>query len=219
MSTSLDGLELLLRSLLSTEPWLRDPAVVPIPFRKDVVDAFISRADKDGTAVAATTSKRPLKFGVFWSDGVVQPHPPVTRGLKMVVEALRKAGHKIVDWNPPDHDKGIKIHHWFTVADGGDDVHNNLALSGEPLLPILAYKYAVRKQPHELLEYQKYTVEGLEYELAYSDYWNSTAADDGQIVDAVIMPAAPHAAVIPGKYYHNRKMLIRSPLPVVLFDA
>jgi len=25
----------------------------------------------------------------------------------------------------------------------------------------------------------------------------------GQIVDAVIMPVAPHAAVIPGKYYHT----------------
>jgi amidase len=53
-----------------------------------------------------------------------------------------------------------------------------------------------------LLEYQKLTLEGLEYEAAYSDYWNSTAADeDGQIVDAVIMPAAPHAAVIPEKYH------------------
>ena len=27
-------------------------------------------------------------------------------------------------------------------------------------------------------------------------------AFEGQIVDAVIMPVAPHAAVIPGKYYH-----------------
>lgn len=27
----------------------------------------------------------------------------------------------------------------------------------------------------------------------------------GQIVDAVIMPVAPHAAVIPGKYYHVGK--------------
>lgn len=28
-------------------------------------------------------------------------------------------------------------------------------------------------------------------------------ASEGQIVDAVIMPVAPHAAVIPGKYYHT----------------
>lgn len=55
------------------------------------------------------------------------------------------------------------------------------------------------------------TLEGLEYELAYSDYWNSTAAVDDQIVDAVIMPVAPHAAVIPGKYYHTG--ISRRPVP------
>ena len=65
-----------------------------------------------------------------------------------------------------------------------------------------------------LLEYQDLTLQGLEYEAKYSDYWNSTADDDGkclrgnalyefselmayqstgQIVDAVIMPVAPHA--------------------------
>lgn len=28
---------------------------------------------------------------------------------------------------------------------------------------------------------------------------------EGEVVDAVIMPVAPHAAVIPGKYYHTGK--------------
>lgn len=50
LSTSLAGLELVLRSVLSTEPWLRDPAVVPIPFRQDIVDACLSRAEANGTA-------------------------------------------------------------------------------------------------------------------------------------------------------------------------
>lgn len=72
-----------------------------------------------------------------------------------------------------------------------------------------------------LLEYQKLTIEGRDYEAAYCDYWNSTRCDKGmspagltsrplnlkqaagQLVDAVIMPVAPHAAVIPGKYYHT----------------
>ena len=31
----------------------------------------------------------------------------------------------------------------------------------------------------------------------------TTEIATGQIVDAVIMPVAPHAAVIPGKYYHT----------------
>ncbi len=81
-------------------------------------------------------------------------------------------------------------------------MHSHLALSGEPLLPDLERSFNLR-DPIPLLEYQDLTLQGLEYERAYSDYWNSTAAEDGQVVDAVIMPVAPHAAVIPGKYYHT----------------
>lgn len=118
------------RCLLSTEPWLRDPAVVPIPFRQNVMDAYLSRADKKGNA-----TDRPLKLGIFWTNDVLQPHPPVTRGLKMVAEAMRKAGHKVsshhillessserewgrqladvlqvVDWNPPSHRPAMETH-------------------------------------------------------------------------------------------------------------
>lgn len=32
----------------------------------------------------------------------------------------------------------------------------------------------------------------------------------GQIVDAVIVPVAPHAAIVPGKYYHLSETLIPS---------
>jgi len=90
----------------------------------------------------------------------------------------------------------------FLFADGAHDVHSHLALSGEPLLPDLEDTFNLR-DPIPLAEYQDLTLQGLEYERAYSDYWNSTADVDGQVVDAVVMPVAPHAAVIPGKYYHT----------------
>ena len=92
LSTSLTGLELIFRSFLLTEPWLRDPAVVPIPFRQEIVDAYLSRAEANG---AAKASGLPLKLGVLWTDGVVGPQPPITRGLCMVVDAVRRAGHKV----------------------------------------------------------------------------------------------------------------------------
>lgn len=66
-------------------------------------------------------------------------------------------------------------------ADGGHDIHTNLDLSGEPIIPILKHSYGIKKEPEPLLEYQKNTVLGLEYEAGYSDYWNSTAADDGEL--------------------------------------
>lgn len=106
ISTSLDGCELALKSLLSTRPWLQDPAVVPIPYRQDVFDDVLSRADAGGRAKA----DRPLKLGILWRDGSVEPHPPIRRGMAIVAEAVKKAGHKLVDWNPPPHATAQKIH-------------------------------------------------------------------------------------------------------------
>ncbi|KAI1362114.1 amidase signature domain-containing protein [Xylaria arbuscula] len=148
MSTSLGGLDLLLRSNLSTEPWLRDPAVVPIPFRDEISKQHELRANSDGTA----NGKMPLKLGVLWRDGAVQPHPPITRGLKIVVEAMRSAGHKTVDWNPPDQTIGRGTHWQFLMADGAHDIHEQLALSGEPLIPDLQQSFKLRK-PMDLLKY------------------------------------------------------------------
>ncbi|KAK0670330.1 Acetamidase [Cercophora samala] len=197
MSTSVAGLELALRATLSTKPWERDPAVVPIPFRQEIFDEYQSRASGDGTA-----SSKPLKLGILWTDRAVGPHPPIIRGLQEVADALTAAGHKVVDWDPPIQAIAKRVHVSFLLADGGHDIHSHLALSGEPLIPDLEEHFQL-KPPMDLLEYQDLTLQGLDYEAAYSDYWNSTSQGDGQIVDAVIMPVAPHAAVIPGKYYHT----------------
>lgn len=190
LSTSLDGLDLALRAVMATRPWLSDPAVVPIPYRQDVTDAFASRANPDGTS-----KDRPLKIGILWTDGVVEPHPPIRRGLNLLAHAVKSAGHKLADWEPPSHLIAQNIHHSFLMADGGDDVDKHVALSGEPIIPQLAASFK-KRDPLPLLTYQDLAIKGMEFENQYSDYWNTTD------VDAVIMPAAPTAAVIPGKYFH-----------------
>ncbi|KAF5718426.1 general amidase [Fusarium mundagurra] len=183
MGTSIDALEVVFKAVLGREPWIKDPAVIPIPFRKEVMESYRRRADEKGNA---RFSERPLKMGVLWCDGMVGLHPPVLHGLRVVVEALKKAGHK----------------GGFLSADGAHDIHQHLKRSGEPLIPDLKAGLNLRT-PTELLKYQDLTIQGLEYERQYSDYWNSTAESDGQVVDAVLMPVAPHAAVIPGKFYHG----------------
>lgn len=90
MGTSLDALHLLMTSILSIHPWLRDPNVVNIPWRQEITDATLRRAAADGSSNDAV----PLKLGIFWTDGVVTPQPPIARGLRLVVEAVKKAGHK-----------------------------------------------------------------------------------------------------------------------------
>lgn len=199
MGTSIDALEVVFKAVLGREPWMKDPAVIPIPFQKDVMKSYRRRADEKGNA---KFGERPLKMGVFWCDGMVGLHPPVLRGLTVVVDALKKAGHKVVDWKPPSHETATNIHGGFLSADGAHDIHQHLNRSGEPLIPDLKDGLSL-KTPTELLKYQDLTIQGLEYERQYSDYWNSTADSDGQIVDAVLMPVAPHAAVIPGKFYHG----------------
>ncbi|KAF7917576.1 hypothetical protein BELL_0117g00070 [Botrytis elliptica] len=185
LSRSLDGLELVMSSLLCTSPWLRDPAVVPMPWRKE------NRPE---------AGKR-LRFGIFWWDGMIQPHPPVTRALKMVVTALENTGHEVIDWCPPSHNVPERLHPAIMNADGSHHIHKQLAISGEPLINDLQNFYTL-KPPMSLLEYQDRALQLRDYRQAYSDYWNSTADADGNVVDAVLMPAAPHAAVIPGKWEH-----------------
>lgn len=90
MGTSLDALHLLLSSILSMQPWLRDPYVVHIPWRQEITNAILSRAAEDGS----TNDEAPLKLGILWTDGVVTPQPPITRGLRLVVDAVKRAGHK-----------------------------------------------------------------------------------------------------------------------------
>ncbi|KAI9652013.1 MAG: hypothetical protein M1831_007254 [Alyxoria varia] len=182
LSSTQDALHLVMKSILSLEPWKQDPRVVPIPWRQNITDETLARAEADGSSNA----NKPLKVGIFWTDGVVTPQPPVQRGIRLIVDAVKKAGHKVT----------------FLKADGAQNINAQLNLSGEPLIPPLRESFKPR-DPMPVDKYQDLTIEGRQYEEAYYDYWNSTGEDDGQIADAVIMPVAPHAAVIPGKYYHT----------------
>ncbi|KAL8991521.1 MAG: hypothetical protein Q9169_007847 [Polycauliona sp. 2 TL-2023] len=190
MGTSIDATKLVMTSILSTSPWLRDPNIVRMPWNDEIEKSTLGRASPDGYA-----NHIPLKIGLYWTDGVVTPHPPVQRALRIVHDLIHDFKHKAVTWDPPSHATATKIHLAFLGADGSHDVHQQLDLSGEPLVPQLQESQQLR-DPMPLLQYQDYTIQGKAFNEAYSDYWNATS------VDAFVMPVAPHAAVIPGKYYH-----------------
>ena len=65
------------------------------------------------------------------------------------------------------------------MAEGAHNVHKQIKLSGEPLVPLLRNDFQLR-DPMPLLKYQDLTIQGKAYNEAYSDYWNSTACDDGR---------------------------------------
>ncbi|KAL2071771.1 hypothetical protein VTL71DRAFT_13006 [Oculimacula yallundae] len=180
MATSVDSLKLVTSALISTTPWTRDPDVVPIPWRIAVEEEMLCRATEDGKS----NDNQPLKLGIMFSDGYMTPHPPV------------------VDWNPPPHQPAAKIHLDFLVSDGGFDVHKQLDLSGEPLIPPLRDVFSVQP-PFSAIRCQELSIEGRDSCAAYADYWNSKAESDGQEIDGFIMPVAPHAAVMPGRYLYT----------------
>ncbi len=103
MATSMDVMGWLMSLVLSTQPWRRDPNVVPLPWRTDIVQATLARvggarAAAAAAAAAATAASAdaplPLKFGLLKWDGAVRPHPPISRALDFVADVLTKAGHK-----------------------------------------------------------------------------------------------------------------------------
>jgi amidase len=135
----------------------------------------------------------------------------------------------MIPWEPPSHAESSKIHVWnpvapgtetikwlitceqpsFTEADGAADVFHNIDLSGEPLIPELQKGFGTGPtEPTPLLDFYKNSLKLKDYRARYNSYWTSTMEQTGtgRPADAVIMPVAPHAAVIPRHYFHYSKL-------------
>jgi amidase len=96
MARNLRSLQIYSEALLSEKsaPWLLDHKVLPIPWRKDVIQP----------------KGRKLRFGLVGiHDSMVHCHPPVERALGMVKKALESAGHEVVDWQVKNHDVMLKV--------------------------------------------------------------------------------------------------------------
>lgn len=96
MGPSISTLRFVFKSLLSTSPWLHDPEVNNMPWRVEQ-DEF-----------ANTNSS--ISFGLLESDGIVTPHPPISRALRIVAAALHANKHRVFKWSPPSHEEANDIH-------------------------------------------------------------------------------------------------------------
>ncbi|KAL5350792.1 hypothetical protein ACLOAV_004363 [Pseudogymnoascus australis] len=201
MGTSVGGLRLVMKAILSQKPWLYDPAVHEIPWRSEQEEAVLQLIKSSGKG-------RQLAFGVYRHDGVVRPLPPVRRALDITVKTIEKLGHKVIDWAPPSHAYASEIALKTWIFDGGLDVHTHMGLAGEPLDPAISTIYGSEPvREFQASEIAKVNVQIREYRKQYSDYWNSTAAltGTGEVVDAFIMPVTPFPAATPMDYPHYGK--------------
>ena len=81
LDPSIAALWNMFKALLSSEPWLRDPEVLPLPYRAEA------------EYVHQLTPK--FTFGVLESDGMIKPHPPIIRAVREVTRALDAEGHEV----------------------------------------------------------------------------------------------------------------------------
>ncbi|KAL4820404.1 amidase signature domain-containing protein [Aspergillus spinulosporus] len=190
------SLQFLFKAVLEQQPWLYDPLVLEIPWRTELEQetrALVEQAVKDPSKLA---------FAIMKHDGIVMPQPPIARALDIVERTLKRLGHKVIEWTPPSHRTGMDLADAAYSLDGGADAQYHFGLSGEEPAPQLIVATGLPQKT--ALEIAKINVAKREYQKLYMDYWNSTSelTGTGRPVDAVICPAAPHAAVIPTQYSH-----------------
>lgn len=179
MARSLDMIHLVMKSLIDSKPWQFDARCVPIPWREDVY--------RDVTS-------RPLVIGVLRDDGVARPHPPISRVLEETVEALRSAGHIVVEWNADLHPECIQVLDEFYTADGGEDIRADVTAGGEPFIPHVE-KLVNRGKPISVFEYWQLNRRKWALQQAYLEKWDSIRTSDGRTVDALLTPPMSHTAV------------------------
>ncbi|CZR53876.1 related to vitamin D3 hydroxylase-associated protein [Phialocephala subalpina] len=181
LSTSLSGIKLFMKTIIDSQPWLSEPALIPIPWNPIQI-----------------SDNQPLKIAVMWNDGVVTPHPPVTRALKELSSRLRTLPNvDIVDWHPHLHDEAWAIISSLYFTDGGTADAATIAESGEPWRPLTTWMLkenpCVKKLSPQKLYY--WCEEREAYRKEYAKVWNETkSGDEGRMVDVILCPAAPGVA-------------------------
>lgn len=113
MARTLDDLTEFWKRVVDMKPWQYDHTCVPIPWKP----------------VDLQDEGRRLKWGIIWEDGTIPPTPACRRALSLVISALKKQGHEVVDFTPPSIIEGLKIGYQLLFSDGGKQTSAPLRLT------------------------------------------------------------------------------------------
>ncbi|KAI1489819.1 amidase signature domain-containing protein [Biscogniauxia mediterranea] len=194
MACSVATLRVVVKSLVSTEPWRHDPCSLPIPWRSHL-EYKLGLDDYT------------LSFGLLRNDSVVTPHPPISRALEIVNQALLYSAHEVLDWQPPSFTEGSEIHSIVARGDGCPDVYEAIRKSGEPIVPEIQHLFpnGQPKSPIPLPQYEQVVVRMRDFRSRWHDYWELSASRtaSGIPVQAIITAVTPYAGFQPGNFYHS----------------
>jgi hypothetical protein len=72
--------------IIGTEPWKQDPALLPLPWKREAT-------------LTGKGSEGKIRVGFMLDDGFIRPHPPIKRGLLALRAALEQdPTFEIVDY-------------------------------------------------------------------------------------------------------------------------
>ncbi|KZT24712.1 general amidase [Neolentinus lepideus HHB14362 ss-1] len=231
MTNSVSGLKAFMKAVIDSKPWEKDPLVV----RKEWSEKEYQLSEH------GEGSK--LCFAVMWDNGLLKPHPPLWRAMRLCKKALEAAGHTVIDWEPLNMMEIFKNAESIYNADAGHDFREVCKESGEPVIQTMSPE--TNKHELALDEPLVRTVLGPEQKMltawelwqlhkekralrkAQLDHWQATAnrTGTGRPVDAIISPAAPYVAPPHGlnnDYFYttfcNAMDYATSVLPVTFVD-
>ncbi|KAL4954404.1 amidase signature domain-containing protein [Aspergillus filifer] len=125
LATTFADLKLFMDTIMSANPWDRDPTTLAVPWR-DIPAA------KEG----------PLTIGVVGADSVYSFQPPVRRALDAAVAALKNAGHTVkVLENVPSISEAATLSFKLFSLDPSQSALKHIEASGEP--PIRSLKSSI----------------------------------------------------------------------------
>ncbi|RAH71982.1 amidase [Aspergillus aculeatinus CBS 121060] len=196
-SQSVADLELFQQAVLDQQPWEIETSIPPVPWRR-------VQPTKD------------IAVGIMWDDGIVHPHPPVTRALRHAKSKLESAGIKVVDWEPYKHGHGWDIISKMYYPDAALLQRSLITASGEPTLSLTSWAFTY-SSPNPLTIAETWTLNAQRD--VYRDEYQALMRSRG--VDFILCPPYVGVAAVLGESHYWNYTAIWNILdqPAVVFPS
>ncbi|EED17438.1 amidase, putative [Talaromyces stipitatus ATCC 10500] len=156
-----------------------EPTAVPMPWNDNVITA------------------KKLSFGLMRTDGCVTPQPPTARALVETAEALKAAGHEVVEFDPPfDFWEASQVVWKLYFQTGAKETKSVIASAGEPLMKSYEwYLDTFKVKGLTVAELFQLNTKQTGYKKLFAQAWQNTQhlTSTGRSIDALICPCAPSA--------------------------
>ncbi|XP_019645535.1 PREDICTED: fatty-acid amide hydrolase 1-like [Branchiostoma belcheri] len=133
LARDVDSLALGMKTLLVPDMFQLDPLVIPVPFRQEIYE-----------------DKKPMRIGYFTTLQSCPPTPSMGRAVIMAKEALEKAGHTLVAFDPPDQMYAIIDLALRLLTSDGGQTFNTMWLKDEIVDECIKSQISLMTMPYYL---------------------------------------------------------------------